>query len=69
MREANKEQFVRLKAARQLSLEQCLEYIEDDELVEITPTSVRMRKRLLNESDRKRAERSSRDREKATAGA
>ncbi len=67
MREANKEQFVRLKAARSLSLEQCLEYIEDDELVEITPTSVRMRKRMLNESDRKRAERSSRDREKALA--
>ncbi len=65
-REANKESFVRLKASRDLSLEQCLEYIEEDELVEITPKSVRMRKRLLQESDRRKAERSSRD--KAGAG-
>jgi GTP-binding protein len=56
-REANKEAFVRLKAAREMSLEQMLEYIDDDELVEITPTSCRMRKRLLRESDRKREDR------------
>ena len=68
-REATKEAFVRLKASRELSLEQCLEYIEEDELVEVTPTSVRMRKRLLVESDRKRAARASKDREKAGAGA
>lgn len=68
-REATKEAFVRLKAPRQMSLEACLEYIEDDELVEITPTSVRMRKRLLNESDRKKADRAERDRAKAATGA
>jgi GTP-binding protein len=56
-REATKESFTKLKAARQQSLEQCLEYIEDDELVEVTPNSVRMRKRLLSESDRKKAAR------------
>jgi GTP-binding protein len=56
-RESNKEAFVRLKAAREMSLEQMLEYIDDDELVEITPTSCRMRKRLLRESDRKREDR------------
>ena len=38
-----------------LSLEECLEYIEDDELVEGTPKSLRMRKVLLDENDRKRA--------------
>jgi GTP-binding protein len=36
------------------SLEEALEYIEDDELVEITPKSIRLRKRLLNEKDRKK---------------
>ena len=61
MREANKEAFVRLKSAREMSMEQCLEYIEDDELVEITPKSIRMRKRLLSESDRKKASRSAKD--------
>ncbi|HVU63088.1 MAG TPA: translational GTPase TypA [Phycisphaerales bacterium] len=65
MRQANKEQTVVLKAARKMSLEACLEYIEDDELVEITPQSVRIRKRILDESMRKRAERQSRDREEA----
>ena len=42
----------------QFSLEMALEYIEDDELVEITPKSVRMRKMYLKENDRKKAERS-----------
>ena len=37
------------------TLEEALEYIEDDELVEITPQNIRLRKRLLNEKDRKRA--------------
>jgi GTP-binding protein len=62
VRESNKEQTVTLKAARQITLEGALEYIEDDELVEITPQSVRMRKRLLGENDRKRAERAERSR-------
>jgi GTP-binding protein len=44
-----------LKPARQMTLEQALEYIEEDELVEVTPTAIRLRKALLNENDRKRA--------------
>jgi GTP-binding protein len=39
------------------SLEQALEFIDDDELVEITPASIRLRKKLLIESDRRRASR------------
>ncbi len=67
MREANKEQTVVLKTPRLLTLEAALEYIEDDELVELTPTSIRLRKRLLTENDRKRAERREKDRAKANA--
>ena len=64
VRESNKEATVTLKAPRLLSIESALEYIEDDELVEVTPTTVRVRKRLLRESDRKREERRSKDRER-----
>jgi GTP-binding protein len=39
---------------RQMSLENCLEYIESDELVEVTPNFIRMRKRYLTENERKR---------------
>lgn len=46
-----------LKPPRRFELEAALEYIEDDELVEITPKSIRLRKALLKESDRKKAER------------
>ncbi|MBM4107992.1 MAG: translational GTPase TypA [Phycisphaerae bacterium] len=60
-RVSSKEATVTLKAPRKLSLEQALEYIEDDELVEVTPACVRMRKKLLQESMRKRAERQARD--------
>jgi len=61
-RAASKDATVVLKAPRKLSLEQALEYIEDDELVELTPTSIRMRKKILEESMRKRSERQSKDR-------
>jgi GTP-binding protein len=37
-----------------MSLEAALEYIEDDELVEVTPNSIRLRKALLTENDRRR---------------
>jgi len=37
------------------TLEEALEYIEDDELVEVTPQSIRMRKRLLSATDRRKA--------------
>jgi GTP-binding protein len=57
MRSANKDQTVTLKAARSMGLEVALEFIDQDEQVELTPESVRMRKRLLNENARKRASR------------
>ena len=60
-RAAAKEQTVVLKAARKLSLEASLEYIEDDELVELTPKSIRLRKKILDESMRKRAVRQTKE--------
>jgi GTP-binding protein len=42
-----------------MTLEQALEFIDDDELVEVTPTSIRLRKKYLTENDRKRASRAS----------
>ncbi len=63
MRAASKEATIVLKNPRKMTLEACLEYIEDDELVEIVPSTVRMRKKLLDESMRKRAERQAKDRE------
>jgi len=54
MRASSKDATVVLKAARSITLEAALEYIEHDELVEITPTAIRIRKRILDENDRKR---------------
>lgn len=65
IRSANKEAFVTLKSAREMSLEQAIEYIADDELVEITPTKVRTRKRILDEGARRRSERQAKDKTKA----
>ncbi len=56
MRQAFKEIDTRLNAVRRLSLEEALEFINADELVEVTPEAIRLRKRLLNHSDRRRAE-------------
>ena len=58
VRSSTKEIDVRLAVAKALGVEEALEYIEDDELVEITPQSIRLRKILLNEKDRKRTPRS-----------
>jgi GTP-binding protein len=46
---------VRLTPAVQLSLEQCLDFLEPDELLEVTPRSLRLRKRILNATMRRRA--------------
>ena len=46
---------LKLTPVRQMSLEQCLEFINNDELVEVTPVNVRMRKRILDSAERKRA--------------
>jgi GTP-binding protein len=57
MRAAGSDKVAPLKPPKQFSLEMALEYIEDDELVEITPTAIRMRKIYLKENDRKKFER------------
>jgi GTP-binding protein len=46
---------VRIAPPRQFSLEEAMEYIQDDEYVEVTPKSIRLRKILLVEHERKRA--------------
>jgi GTP-binding protein len=56
MRSANKEIDVRLNVPRKHALEEALEYINDDELVEVTPTAIRLRKRLLDHTERRRLE-------------
>lgn len=57
IRTTSKDEAVRLTPPRLLTLEDAISYIEDDELVEVTPSSIRLRKKLLNPNDRKRASR------------
>ena len=54
VRSATKDNTVVLKTPRRLSLEACLDYINTDELVEITPSTYRMRKKILNTAERKK---------------
>jgi GTP-binding protein len=56
IRSATKEETVRMKTPRLFSLEAALEYLNDDEYCEITPKSIRLRKKLLNRGERERAE-------------
>ncbi|EJL26560.1 translational GTPase TypA [Brevibacillus sp. BC25] len=56
VRSATKDETVKMKTPRMLSLEEALEYLNDDELCEVTPQSVRLRKKYLNKSDRERYE-------------
>ena len=55
IRTTSKDEAVRLTPPKKLSLEQAIAYISDDELVEVTPKSIRLRKRLLDLNDRKKA--------------
>jgi len=57
MRTKSADENVQLEPPRELTLEAALEYIEDDELIEVTPKSIRLRKRFLGASDRKRLSR------------
>jgi GTP-binding protein len=59
IRAAGKDDAMLLIPPRRMSLEQAIAYIEDDELVEVTPTAIRLRKRYLDPHERKRAERRS----------
>jgi GTP-binding protein len=56
IRTTSKDEAVRLTPPIKMSLEKALAYIEDDELVEVTPKSIRLRKKFLDANDRKRAE-------------
>ena len=57
MRSKSADDAIMLEPPRVLTLESALEYIEDDELIEVTPSNIRLRKRLLSQSDRKRISR------------
>jgi GTP-binding protein len=57
MRASGKDDAIKLTPALKYSLEQALDFIEDDELVEVTPKEIRLRKKFLTETDRKRASR------------
>ena len=58
IRTSSKDESAKIRPARKMSLEVALEYIQEDELVEVCPNSIRIRKRLLKESDRRRDARS-----------
>jgi GTP-binding protein len=57
MRSKGADDAIQLEPPRLLTLEGALEYIEDDELIEVTPSNIRLRKRMLKASDRKRINR------------
>jgi len=57
IRTTSKDEAVRLTPPIKMTLEKALAYIQDDELVEVTPSSIRLRKKLLDENERKKAER------------
>jgi GTP-binding protein len=57
IRTTSKDEAIRLTPPRLMTLERAIAYVADDELVEVTPKSVRLRKKLLNPHERKRAER------------
>jgi GTP-binding protein len=65
VRASGSDDATKVKPPRVMSLEACLEYIETDELVELTPASIRLRKKLRTEADRRREGRKA----KAPAGA
>ena len=57
MRAVGHDRNILLKPARKMSLEEALEFIAEDEWVEVTPSQIRLRKVLLKETDRRRANR------------
>lgn len=58
VRAAGSDENIILTPPRRFTLEQAIDYIQDDELIEVTPQTIRMRKRFLTENERKRSERS-----------
>lgn len=61
MRASGSDDKVMIEPATKMSLEECMEYIKDDEYVEVTPKTIRLRKIILDETERKRANRSNND--------
>jgi len=57
MRASTSDDTIRLSPHRNMSLEDCIEFLSDNELVEVTPKTIRLRKRLLGAHDRKREDR------------
>ncbi len=67
MRSKSADDAISLEPPRELTLESALEYIEDDELIEVTPQTIRLRKQMLSASDRKRLSRETkRERDRAS---
>jgi GTP-binding protein len=62
VRSSGKDESARVRPPRIMSLEASLEYIQEDELVEICPKSIRIRKRMLKEGDRRKVARDTRNR-------
>ncbi|NNF67070.1 MAG: translational GTPase TypA, partial [Gammaproteobacteria bacterium] len=61
IRASGRDENVQLSPAIKMTLEQAMEFVDDDELLEVTPTSTRLRKRYLLEHERKRAARANAD--------
>ncbi|MEK7312264.1 MAG: hypothetical protein AAB382_09840, partial [Chloroflexota bacterium] len=60
--------LVSLTPARKMSLDECIEYIAEDELLEVTPQNIRIRKRILNSDERaKKAKKREEEMEEAEA--
>jgi GTP-binding protein len=55
VRSANKDQTSTIRKTRDMSLEEALEYLNDDEFCEVTPESIRLRKKILNKNEREKA--------------
>jgi GTP-binding protein len=61
IRTTSKDEAVRLTPPIRMTLEKALAYIDEDELVEVTPKSIRLRKRILDPNDRKKDQRARKD--------
>jgi GTP-binding protein len=61
MRASGKDEAIKLTPPKEIKLEEAISYIDDDELVEVTPKSIRLRKKFLDPNDRKRAMRASKN--------
>jgi len=60
MRASGSDENILLEPPREITLEYALEYIEEDELIEVTPKGIRLRKRVLHANDRRKAARAAR---------